>query len=172
MATHLDIDLCFEIIEDFFQRVPLPPMQDLRIQRPGYAVHLESRIETPSAIDPMGVCKMDNALAGVLEFVAEVVRRFPSPEMITVQDLDRFMPYSVACFVHPRSQVRKAALAPLIVVHERLEQPDAELEELLLRSSTEQLAASLNPLAKYIDQLHRPELRKLVWTFYLSRRDH
>ncbi|KAJ1820386.1 hypothetical protein LPJ75_000951 [Coemansia sp. RSA 2598] len=172
MATHLDVDLCFEMAEDFFQRAPLPPMQDLRIQRPGYAVHLEPLVETLPDIDPKGVCKMDNALAGVLEFAAEVVRRFPSPEMITVQDLDKFMPYSVACFVHPRSQVRKAALAPLIMVHERLGRPDAELEELLLRSSPEQLAASLNPLAKYIDQLHRPELRRLAWTFYLSRRDN
>ncbi|KAJ2701204.1 suppressor of tub2 mutation [Coemansia sp. IMI 203386] len=170
MSTHLDIDLCFEVVEDFFQRAPLPPMQDLRIQRPGYAAHLESRIESPPDVDPMSVCKMENALAGVLEFVAEVVQRFSSPEMIAAQDLDRFMPYSVACFVHPRSQVRKAALAPLIMVHERLGRPDAELEELLLRSTTEQLAASMNPLAKYIDQLHRPELRRLVWTFYLSRR--
>ncbi|KAJ2909494.1 hypothetical protein GGI21_001828 [Coemansia aciculifera] len=114
---------------------------------------------------------MDNALAGVLEFVAEVTRRLPSPDAITTRELDQFMPYSVACFIHPRSQVRKAALTPMIAVHEKLEAPDAELEDLLLRAGPEKLAASSNPLARYIDMLHRSELRRLVWTYYLSKRD-
>ncbi|KAJ1823770.1 hypothetical protein LPJ73_009372, partial [Coemansia sp. RSA 2703] len=171
MATHLDADLCFELSEDFFQRAPIPTLHDTQAGRPGYATHLESRIETAPDVDPMGVYKMDNALAGVLEFVAEVVKHLPSPEMVTTQDLDKFMPYSTACFIHPRSQVRKAALEPIIMVHTKLGKPDSELEELLLRSSSELLATSSNPLAKYIDQLKRPELRKLVWSFYLSRRE-
>ncbi|KAJ2360213.1 hypothetical protein IW150_007565, partial [Coemansia sp. RSA 2607] len=105
MATHLDADLCFELSEDFFQRAPIPTLHDTQAGRPGYATHLESRIETTPDVDPMGVYKMDNALAGVLEFVAEVVKHLPSPEMVTTQDLDKFMPYSTACFIHPRSQV-------------------------------------------------------------------
>ncbi|KAJ2785646.1 suppressor of tub2 mutation [Coemansia interrupta] len=169
MATHLDADLCFELSEDFFRRAPIPTVHDTQAGRPGYAAHLESSVETAADVDPMGVYKMDNALAGVLEFVAEVVKHLPSPEMVTMQDLDKFMPYSTACFIHPRSQVRKAALEPIIMVHTKLGKPDSEFEELLLRASSEQLATSSNPLAKYIDQLRRPELRKLVWSFYLSR---
>ncbi|KAJ1768486.1 suppressor of tub2 mutation [Coemansia sp. D1744] len=170
IAAHLDADLCFELAEDFFKRAPLPAMQDLAAQKPGYAAHLESQESTMLEMDPMGVFKMDNALAGVLEFTAEVVRRLGSPDIIGAQELDKFLPYSIACFVHPRSQVRKAALEPMIVVHEKLGASDAVFEELLLRATPDELGSSLNPLAKYIGQLHRPELRKLVWTFYQPRR--
>ncbi|KAI8320070.1 hypothetical protein GQ54DRAFT_340849 [Martensiomyces pterosporus] len=171
MAAHLDPDLCFALVEDFFQRAPLPPVQCLGTQKPGYAVCAEPMVRTAADLDPMSVFRMDNALAGVLELAAEVVKRLRSPDTITQQEMDRFMPYSIACFVHPRSQVRKAALGPIIAVHEKAGAPDAELEELLLRAGEDQLAASANPLAKYISQLSRPELRRLVWTFYLSKRD-
>ncbi|KAI9504649.1 clasp N terminal-domain-containing protein [Coemansia spiralis] len=171
IAAHLDVDLCLELSEDFFKRAPLPPMQYLVSQKPGYATHLEPLVPTPIEMDPMGVFKMDNALAGMLEFVSEVVKRLSSSAIITEQELDKFMPYSVVCFVHPRSQVRKAALAPLIAVHEKSGAPDAELEDMLLRAGLEQLASSVNPLAKYVSQLHRPELRRLAWTFYISKRD-
>ncbi|KAJ2402946.1 suppressor of tub2 mutation [Coemansia sp. RSA 2559] len=170
IATHLDIDLCFELAEDFFKRAPLPPAQELATQKSGYVAHLEPLTSTPVEMDPMGVYKMDNALAGMLEFAAEVVRRLPPSSVIAEQELDRFMPYSMACFVHPRTQVRKAALAPLIVVHEKLGLPDTELENVLLHARPEELALSTNPLAKYISNLHRPELRRLAWTFYLSQR--
>ncbi|KAJ1908136.1 suppressor of tub2 mutation [Coemansia sp. IMI 209127] len=170
IATHLDIDLCFELAEDFFKRAPLPLAQELATQKAGYVAHLEPLTHTPVEMDPMGVYKMDNALAGMLEFAAEVVRRLPPSSVIAEQELDRFMPYSMACFVHPRTQVRKAALAPLIVVHERLGLPDSELENVLLHARPEELAVSTNPLAKYVGNLHRPELRRLAWTFYLSQR--
>ncbi|KAJ2753167.1 hypothetical protein H4S06_003795 [Coemansia sp. BCRC 34490] len=113
---------------------------------------------------------MDNALAGMLEFAAEVVKRLPASSILTEQELDRFMPYSILCFVHPRTQVRKAALAPLIVVHEKLGLLDIELEKILLHASSSELASSANPLAKYVSGLHRPELRRLAWTFYLSQK--
>ncbi|KAJ2742229.1 suppressor of tub2 mutation [Coemansia sp. BCRC 34301] len=171
MARHLDANLCFELAEDFFKRALLPPVQCLAAQRPGYAAQLVTQIQTPPEMDPLGVFAMDNALAGVLDFVAEVARRLPSPDAITMRELDQFMPYAVVCFIHPRSQVRKAALTPMIAVHEKMGVPDTELEELLLRASPEELAASPNPLARYIDMLHRPELRRLAWTYYLSKRD-
>ncbi|KAJ2665682.1 suppressor of tub2 mutation [Coemansia sp. RSA 1200] len=170
IATHLDVDLCFELVEDFFKRAPLPLVQDLASQKPGYAVRLEPAVPTATDIDPMGVYKMDNALAGMLEFAAEVVKRLPASSILTEQELDRFMPYSILCFVHPRTQVRKAALAPLIVVHEKLGLLDIELEKILLHASSSELASSTNPLAKYVSGLHRPELRRLAWTFYLSQK--
>ncbi|KAJ2685468.1 suppressor of tub2 mutation [Coemansia spiralis] len=171
MATHLDVNLCFELAEDFFKRALLPPVQSLAAQRPGYATELVALTPTPPDMDPMGVFVMDNALAGVLEFVAEVAKRLSSPDAISVRELDQFMPYSVVCFIHPRSQVRKAALTPMIAVHERLGVPDTELEELLLRAGPDRLAASPNPLARYVEMLHRPELRRLAWAYYLSKRD-
>ncbi|KAJ1770776.1 suppressor of tub2 mutation [Coemansia sp. RSA 1813] len=170
ITTHLDIDLCFELAEDFFMRAPLPPTQELATQKSGYVARLEPLIPTPAEMDPMGVYKMDNALAGMLEFSAEVVRRLPPSSIITEQELDRFMPFSMACFIHPRTQVRKAALAPLIAVHEKLGLPDTELETVLLHARPEELASSTNPLAKYVSSLHRPELRRLAWTFYLSQK--
>ncbi|KAJ2617047.1 suppressor of tub2 mutation [Coemansia sp. RSA 1804] len=170
IATHLDVDLCFELVEDFFKRAPLPLVQDLASQKPGYAARLEPAVPTAADIDPMGVYKMDNALAGMLEFAAEVVKRLPASSILTEQELDRFMPYSILCFVHPRTQVRKAALAPLIVVHEKLGLLDIELEKILLHASSSELASSANPLAKYVSGLHRPELRRLAWTFYLSQK--
>ncbi|KAJ2488844.1 suppressor of tub2 mutation [Coemansia sp. RSA 2050] len=171
MATHLDVNLCFELAEDFFKRALLPPVQSLAAQRPGYATELVALIPTPPDMDPMGVFAMDNALAGVLEFVAEVAKRLSSSDAISVRELDQFMPYSIVCFIHPRSQVRKAALTPMIAIHEKLGVPDAELEELLLRAGPDRLAASPNPLARYIEMLHRPELRRLAWAYYLSKRD-
>ncbi|KAJ2504308.1 suppressor of tub2 mutation, partial [Coemansia sp. RSA 2052] len=114
MAKHLDANLCFELAEDFFKRAPLPPMQSLAAQRPGYAAQLMAQIQTPLEMDPLGVFAMDNALAGVLEFVAEVTRRLSSPDAVTTRELDQFMPYAMVCFIHPRSQVRKAALTPMI----------------------------------------------------------
>ncbi|KAJ2864187.1 suppressor of tub2 mutation [Coemansia aciculifera] len=171
MATHLDVNLCFELAEDFFKRALLPPVQSLAAQRPGYATQLLAQIPTPPDMDPMGVFAMDNALAGVLEFVAEVMKRLSSPDAITARELAQFMPYAVVCFIHPRSQVRKAALTPMIAVHEKLGVPDAELELLLLRAGPDNLAASSNPLARYVDMLHRPELRRLAWAYYLSKRD-
>ncbi|KAJ2814200.1 hypothetical protein GGI24_006459, partial [Coemansia furcata] len=168
MATHLDVNLCFELAEDFFQRALLPPVQSLAGQRPGYATQLVAQVSTPPDMDPMGVFSMDNALAGVLEFVAEVAKRLSSPDAITTRELDQFMPYAIACFVHPRSQVRKAALTPMIAVHKRLGVSDAELEELLLCAGPDKLAASSNPLARYVDMLHRPELRRLAWRYYLD----
>ncbi|KAJ2479848.1 suppressor of tub2 mutation [Coemansia sp. RSA 2320] len=171
MATHLDPDLCFELAEDFFKRASLPLEQSLAAPRSGYASCLESQISTPPDMDPMRVFAMDNALAGMFEFVVEVVKRLPSPDSITPRELEQFMPYSVACFIHPRSQVRKAALMPMVAVHEKLGLLDTELEELLLQTGPEQLAASPNPLARYVGMLHRPELRRLVWSYYLSKRD-
>ncbi|KAJ2556250.1 suppressor of tub2 mutation [Coemansia sp. RSA 1933] len=170
IAAHLDIDLCFELAEDFFKRAPLPQAQDLLAQKAGYAARLESLTPTSTSMDPMGVYKMDNALAGMLEFAAEVVKKLPPSSAISEQELDRFMPYSIMCFVHPRTQVRKAALAPLIVVHEKLGLPDAELENVLLHARPEELASSTNPLAKYIVSMHRPELRRLAWTFYKAQK--
>ncbi|KAJ1736008.1 suppressor of tub2 mutation [Coemansia biformis] len=170
MAAHLGTDLCFELAEDFFRRAPLPAAHDLASHKPGYAALLPPQVPTPADMDPMGVFAMDNALAGVLEFVAEAVRRLSSPDTIGTHELGRFMPHAVACFIHPRSQVRKAALEPMIAVHERLGASDADFEDLLLRAGPEQLAAAASPLAEFIGQLHRPELRKLVWTFYQSRR--
>ncbi|KAJ2156839.1 suppressor of tub2 mutation [Coemansia sp. RSA 552] len=172
MATHLDADLCFALARDFFVRAPLPSAADLAAQKPGYAARLEVQEATPAELDPMGVFGMDNALAGVLEFCAEVVRQLPSSSIADTQELDAFMPYSVACIVHPRSQVRKAALEPIIATHKRLGSSDSEFEDLLLRADTDQsAAASANPLAKYIGQLQRPELRRLIWSFYQSTRD-
>ncbi|KAJ1965732.1 suppressor of tub2 mutation [Dipsacomyces acuminosporus] len=170
MAAHLDADLCFALIEDYFQRAPLPSAQGLGSQKPGYAACTEPALQTPASLDPMNVFGMDNALAGVLELAAEVVKRLPSRDTVTQQEMDKFMPYSMSCFVHPRSQVRKAALGPIIAVHEKSGIADSEFELLLLRASDDQLAASANPLAKYIGQLSRPELRRLVWTYYLSKR--
>ncbi|KAJ2717300.1 suppressor of tub2 mutation [Coemansia spiralis] len=170
MAAHLGADLCFELAEDFFQRAPLPaaPGPDAHA---GYAALQPPRVPTPHDADPMGVFAMDNALAGVLEFAAEAVRRLPASDTVGPVELRRFMPYSVVCFVHPRSQVRKAALEPIIAVHERLGGgDDADLEDLLLRAGPDRLAASANPLAPYIAQIRRPELRRLVWTFHQSRR--
>ncbi|KAJ2631449.1 suppressor of tub2 mutation [Coemansia sp. RSA 1290] len=169
MAAHLDSGLCFELAEDFFKRTPLPSVPDMGMAKPGYTADLIVSEPTPLDMDPMGVFKMDNALASVFEFAAEVIRRLASSEFST--ELDKVLPYAVVCFVHPRSQVRKAALDPIIAVHDRLvEVDDGEFEELLLHATPEQLDTSLNPLAKYINQLRRPELRKLVWTFYQSRR--
>ncbi|KAJ2844973.1 hypothetical protein IWW36_004976, partial [Coemansia brasiliensis] len=169
MAAHLDSSLCFELADDFFRRAPLPSVPDMGVAKPGYTADLTALEPTSLEIDPMGVFKMDNALAGIFEFAAEVIRRLASSEFS--KELDKVLPYAVVCFVHPRSQVRKAALDPLIAVHERLvEVDDSEFEELLLHATSEQLDVSPNPLAKYIKQLHRPELRKLIWTFYQSRR--
>ncbi|PIA18763.1 hypothetical protein COEREDRAFT_79748 [Coemansia reversa NRRL 1564] len=171
MATHLDIGLCFALAEDFFRRAPLPPIKEPGAARPGYSAPLKAQVPTPAELDPLGVIPMENALAGVLEFVAEVVVRLPSPDSIGTEDLGRIMPHLMASLAHPRSQVRRAALAPIAAVHEKLSTSDAEFEHLLLRSSFEELAASLNPLAKYIAQLQRPELRRLIWSFCQSRRD-
>ncbi|KAJ2452322.1 suppressor of tub2 mutation [Coemansia sp. RSA 2336] len=169
MAAHLDSSLCFELAEDFFKRAPLPSVPDMGMAKPGYIADLIVSEPTPLDMDPMGVFKMDNALAGVFEFAAEVIRRLAPSDFST--ELDKVLPYAVVCFVHPRSQVRKAALDPIIAVQERLiEADDGEFEELLLRATPEQLDTSPNPLAKYINQLRRPELRKLIWTFHKSRR--
>ncbi|KAJ1886482.1 hypothetical protein LPJ66_009612, partial [Kickxella alabastrina] len=172
MTTQLDADLCFELAEDFFQRAPLPSLaQDNSVSRSGYAVCLEPQVQTLPSMDPMGVFKMDNALAVVFEFVAEVVKRLSSPEMINTQELDKFIPYSTACVNHPRNQVRNAALAPIAAVHKKLGGADTELEELLLRADARQLAVSTNPLAKYIGQIHRPEMRRLVWIYCSKSQD-
>ncbi|KAJ2765902.1 suppressor of tub2 mutation, partial [Coemansia nantahalensis] len=171
MAAHLGADLCFELAEDFFRRAPLPAAPGPAAPAPtGYAALQPPLVPTPSDTDPMGVFAMDNALAGVLEFAAEAVRRLPAPDALGELEMRRFMPYAVACLAHPRSQVRKAALEPIIAAHERLGADDVELEALLLRAGPARLAASANPLAPYIAQIHRPELRRLVWAFHQSRR--
>ncbi|KAJ2799162.1 suppressor of tub2 mutation [Coemansia guatemalensis] len=171
MATHLDAGLCLALAEDFFCRAPLPPIQEPGAARPGYAAPLETQIPTPAELDPLGIIPMENALAGVLEFVAEVVARLPSPDSIGAEELSRIMPHLMASLAHPRSQVRRAALTPIAAVYEKLGTSDSEFEHLLLRASSEELTASLNPLAKYILQLQRPELRRLIWSFCQSRRD-
>ncbi|KAJ1932974.1 hypothetical protein FBU59_006187, partial [Linderina macrospora] len=165
IAAHLDVDLCFVLFEDFFMRAPLPAFH---IQA-AYAELQPPQIETPAAMDPMGVLKMDNSLAGVLDLVADVVKRLTSPAEITSEVVQKFMPYAMACLGHPRSQVRKAALAPVIAVHQKLGVPDQELAE-LLQATNEQLSTSMNPMAPYIAMLQRPELKRLVWTFFLSER--
>ncbi|KAJ1953552.1 suppressor of tub2 mutation [Linderina pennispora] len=165
IAAHLDIDMCLALFEDFFLRAPMPAFH---IQA-AYAELLPPQVETPAAMDPLGVLKMENSLAGVLDLVADVVKRLSSPTEVTNEVLQRFMPYAMACLGHPRSQVRKAALAPVIAVHQKLAAPDQELAE-LLQATAEQLSASANPMAPYIAMLQRPELKKLIWTFFLSDR--
>ncbi|KAJ2080896.1 suppressor of tub2 mutation [Coemansia sp. RSA 988] len=171
MATHLDATLCFALVEDFFRRAPLPPMQESGAARRGHPAPLEIQVPTSAELDPLGVIPMENALAGVLEFVAEVVAHLPSPDSIGAEELGCIMPYLMASLAHPRSQVRRAALTPIVAVHEKLGASDSDFEHLLLHASSEDLAASLNPLAGYISQLQRPELRRLIWSFYQSRRD-
>ncbi|KAJ1920171.1 suppressor of tub2 mutation [Mycoemilia scoparia] len=161
MISYLDPELCIDLAEDFLARSPLCKSSS---ENGGKAMHDNLYVNTLPELDPMNVVSMANTLACVLELIDPLLGRLENEELIQ-KAIGKLFPFVILAFSHTRSQVRKAAIQPILSTKRVLEVTDADFSKLLNSPGTFDQTVVTSPgaliLLPHITKLNN-SYRKLI----------